>query len=69
MAERALDFRVVGKVQGVWFRKHTKVEADRLGLAGHVKNMPDDSVTGFAQGPTAAIAEMCGRFFLMITRF
>jgi acylphosphatase len=33
-----LKFEVEGKVQGVFFRAHTKEEADRLGLFGWVKN-------------------------------
>jgi acylphosphatase len=58
MSFQAVDFRVTGKVQGVWFRKHTKLEADRLGLVGHVRNMPDGSVEGFVQGPHAALEQM-----------
>ena len=36
--------RIEGKVQAVWFRVSTKEEADRLGLAGFVRNEPDGSV-------------------------
>jgi acylphosphatase len=43
--------RIEGKVQGVWFRKYTRDEALRLGLAGWVANEPDGSVYVEAEGP------------------
>ena len=39
-----LKIKVIGKVQGVWFRASTKDKADELGLHGYVKNEPDGSV-------------------------
>ena len=33
-----LHFEVFGKVQGVFFRKHTQAEAQKLHLVGWVKN-------------------------------
>lgn len=36
--------KVIGKVQGVWFRKGTQLEAIKLGLKGTVQNLPDGSV-------------------------
>lgn len=50
----SFDFRVTGKVQGVFFRKHAAAAATELGLAGWVANAPDGSVVGVAQGPPAA---------------
>lgn len=41
---------VTGKVQGVFFRKYTKEEADRLGLKGIVRNEPGGSVYIEAEG-------------------
>ncbi len=35
---------VSGKVQGVWFRASAKAEADRLKVAGWVRNLPDQRV-------------------------
>ena len=34
----SLDYEVFGKVQGVFFRKHTKTTADTLGVSGWVRN-------------------------------
>lgn len=42
--------RIVGRVQGVMYRKHTLIEAQRLGLTGWVKNLPDGSVFVEAEG-------------------
>ncbi|KAI8925270.1 Acylphosphatase-like domain-containing protein [Entophlyctis helioformis] len=52
-----IAYRVTGKVQGVFFRKHTHKTAQSLGLVGTVQNAPDGSVVGVAQGPSPAIAE------------
>jgi acylphosphatase len=48
-------FRVTGKVQGVYFRHSTRVEANRLGLRGTARNLPDGSVEVFALGEAAAV--------------
>lgn len=47
----SIDFEVFGKVQGVFFRKHTRQEAMRLGLVGWVRNTERHTVEGRAQGP------------------
>ncbi|RMG59518.1 MAG: acylphosphatase [Bacteroidetes bacterium] len=47
--------RVTGKVQGVFFRQSTQQEANRLGLAGFVRNEPDRSVYLEAEGAEAAL--------------
>ncbi len=44
------EIRVKGLVQGVNFRHHTKVAADRLGIRGSVQNCSDGTVLIFAQG-------------------
>lgn len=46
---------VSGRVQGVFFRQSTKQEADRLGLAGWVRNLDDGRVEAMAQGPREAL--------------
>lgn len=41
---------VSGKVQGVFYRNHCKQEADKRGIRGYVKNMPDGSVKIVGEG-------------------
>ena len=43
--------RVVGMVQGVFYRQSTADEAVRLRLSGTVRNLPDGSVEVVAEGP------------------
>ena len=47
--------KVTGRVQGVGFRYYTKLEADKLGLRGTVKNEPDGSVTIQVIGPDKVV--------------
>lgn len=44
-----------GRVQGVNFRTSMQVEANRLGVAGWVRNMPDRSVAFHAEGSRSSI--------------
>jgi acylphosphatase len=44
------QIRVIGKVQGVFYRASTKTVADDLGVKGWVKNEPDGSVLIEAEG-------------------
>jgi acylphosphatase len=53
-------YRVVGRVQGVGFRFWTRRTAERLGLAGTVRNLPDGSVEVVARGSRQAIATLEG---------
>jgi acylphosphatase len=46
---------VAGRVQGVWFRESCRREAERLGVAGWVDNLPDGRVELEAQGGRAAV--------------
>lgn len=43
-----------GRVQGVGFRYHSKMIADKHGITGHAKNLTDD-VEIFAQGEKEAL--------------
>ena len=48
--ETALRIRIFGRVQRVGYRRFVIDEAQGLGLAGYVRNLPDGSVEVFAQG-------------------
>lgn len=51
----SIKFKVSGLVQGVFFRKYTREKALELGLSGWVRNMPNGSVEGLAQGEAEAL--------------
>lgn len=44
------SIRISGRVQGVFYRASARAEAERLGLAGFVRNEPDGSVYAEAEG-------------------
>lgn len=54
----AVDLRIIGRVQGVFFRARTKDIADRLGLTGWVKNEIDGSVVVHAEGSDKQLGEL-----------
>ena len=49
---------VRGRVQNVTFRDSTRQQAQRLGLVGWVRNLPDGSVAAELEGPRAAVDEV-----------
>ncbi len=51
-------YLVSGRVQGVWFRQSTVVEARPLGLRGYVRNLPDGRVEVVACGAPEALARL-----------
>jgi acylphosphatase len=50
--------RVMGEVQGVWYRGWTCEEAIRRGLKGWVRNREDGSVEALFAGPAYIVMEM-----------
>ena len=52
---------VTGRVQGVGYRQWMCAEADRLGLAGWVRNRRDGSVEAVVEGPAVAVAAIVER--------
>ena len=44
-----------GRVQGVWFRDSTATEAQRIGLDGWVRNLPDGTVEALFEGTRDAV--------------
>ncbi|MGQ9590473.1 MAG: acylphosphatase [Planctomycetota bacterium] len=64
MDTRRVRAIVSGRVQGVAYRFSAEDEADRLGLAGWVRNLPDGRVEVVAEGPpekVEAFVEWCRR--------
>ncbi|ETB57881.1 hypothetical protein YYC_04677 [Plasmodium yoelii 17X] len=58
------DFEVFGKVQGVFFRKYTKLEADMLNIKGYVQNTNKNTVIGTAESENK---ELLDRFKIFLT--
>lgn len=51
-------FTIRGRVQGVWFRDSARREAERLGISGYARNLPNGDVEVSASGTDAALAEL-----------
>ncbi len=49
---------VTGRVQGVFYRASTKDAADRIGIKGYVKNLPNGSVVAYFEGEKSRVATM-----------
>lgn len=50
--------RIYGLVQGVFFRATMKEVADRLGVKGWVRNLPDGSVEAVVEGPRDKVEQL-----------
>ena len=51
----ARRFAVIGRVQGVGFRYFIQEAADREGVTGYVRNLPDGSVEAYVEGEAEAV--------------
>ena len=54
----ARSVRVIGRVQGVFFRAWTREQAQRLGVTGWVRNCADGSVEAHIEGEEQAVAAL-----------
>jgi acylphosphatase len=55
---------VSGRVQGVFFRTRTRYEAEKNGVVGWVRNLPDDRVEAVFEGErenVERLVEFCRR--------
>lgn len=48
-------FTISGKVQGVFYRASTHMQAQDLGVDGYAKNLPDGRVEVLASGPAEVL--------------
>jgi len=53
-----LRLQIRGRVQGVWFREATRIEAERLGVRGWVRNCADAGVEAVLEGEPGAVREL-----------
>lgn len=58
MSRFICGFEVFVRVQGVFFRKYTKQEAEKLNLTGWCENTRDDTVRGEIEGAQSNINQM-----------
>lgn len=55
MSQTAARVLISGRVQGVYFRAHTRDAAEKLGLRGWVRNLPGGRVEAWFQGPKETV--------------
>jgi len=55
---KTVRIKISGLVQGVFFRKFIKDEADKLELKGHVRNLENGDVEVIAEGKDENVNEM-----------
>ena len=52
---------VSGRVQGVFFRENTRKKAQKLEVAGWVRNLPDGRVEAVFEGEKSKVEELINR--------
>jgi acylphosphatase len=61
MARVGRHVRVIGRVQGVFFRAWTQQQAEELGVAGWARNCQDGSVEAHLAGEESAVQQLIDR--------
>ena len=61
MTEVAKHVRVVGRVQGVFYRAWAQSQARELGVSGWIRNCPDGSVEAHLGGEQDCVTRMVER--------
>lgn len=61
MAEVAKHVRVLGRVQGVFYRAWAQSQARELGVSGWIRNCPDGSVEAHLGGEENCVGRMIER--------
>ena len=56
-----IKIRLYGRVQGVYFRKWSRIQAEDLGLSGFAQNQSDGSLIIEAQGAESRLEEFVFR--------
>ena len=64
MSQVALQIRVTGLVQGVFFRAWAAERARVLGVTGWVRNASDGSVEGHLEGEKSAVQQLIDQLHL-----
>lgn len=60
MSDVRVHVFVEGRVQGVWFRDSAWQQAERLGVTGWIRNLPDGRVEAVYEGSRVAVEELLG---------
>ncbi|HEY9116195.1 MAG TPA: acylphosphatase [Roseivirga sp.] len=55
---KAIKIKVSGRVQGVFFRASTQIEAQKRGLKGWCMNLPDGRVEIYVEGEPEALDQL-----------
>jgi acylphosphatase len=60
MSKKKIQVKAIisGRVQGVFYRAETKKAADKFGIQGYVKNMPNGSVEAVFEGDNSIVEKM-----------
>jgi acylphosphatase len=57
MAAARVELRILGRVQGVFYRASARARARALGLTGYARNLDDGAVEVVAEGDEASLEQ------------